>query len=78
VPEFLNDPKISTKVDYLFVGLGTHENQPTNRSVVFHGILEKHNIKLDYYIGGNGAHDWATWRHLVYAKFFPNLFKAAK
>ena len=33
-PEFLNDPAINKKVDYLFVGLGTHENQPTNRSVV--------------------------------------------
>ena len=43
-PEFLNDPAINQKVDYLFVGLGTHENQPTNRSVVFHQILEKHHV----------------------------------
>ena len=44
-PEFLNDPAINRKVDYLFVGLGTHENLPTNRSVIFHQILEKHGLK---------------------------------
>ena len=74
-PEFLNDPQTNSKVDYLFVGLGTYENQPTNRSVVFHGILEKHNIKHDYYIGGNGGHDWATWRDHLHARLLPNLFK---
>ena len=32
-PEFLNDPAINKKVDYLFVGLGTHENsRPTGAS----------------------------------------------
>jgi enterochelin esterase-like enzyme len=74
-PEFLNDPNTNKKVDYLLVGLGTHENQPQNRSVVFHQILEKHNIKHDYYYGGNGAHDWATWRHLLYARLLPNLWR---
>jgi enterochelin esterase-like enzyme len=75
-PEFLNDPQTNSKVDYLLVGLGTYENQPTNRSVAFHAILEKHHIKHDYYIGGDGAHDWATWRHLMYARLLPNLFHA--
>ena len=74
-PAFLNDPQTNKKVDYLFVGLGTHENTPTNRSVLFHQILEKHNIKHDYYIGGNGAHDWATWRHLLYTHLLPNLWR---
>ena len=74
-PEFLNDPAINQKVDYLFVGLGTHENQPTNRSVVFHQILEKHHVAHDYYIGGDGGHDWGTWRaHLVY--MLPKLWRA--
>ena len=74
-PEFLNDPAINQKVDYLFVGLGTHENQPTNRSVVFHQILEKHRVAHDYYIGGDGGHDWGTWRaHLVY--MLPKLWRA--
>ncbi len=76
VPEFLNDPAINKKVDYLFVGLGTYENQPTNRSVVFHQILDKHKIEHDYYVGGNGGHDWATWRHLLYARFLPGLWRA--
>ena len=74
-PEFLNDPATRKKVDYLFVGLGTHENQPTNRTVVFHQILDKHGIAHDYYIGGDGGHDWGTWRaHLVY--MLPKLWRA--
>lgn len=77
-PEFLNDPQINKKVDYLLVGLGTHENQPTNRSVVFHQILEKHGVKHDYVIGGNGAHDWATWRYLLHTSLLPNLFTSTR
>lgn len=74
-PEFLNDPAINKKVDYLFVGLGTYENQPSNRSVQFHQILEKHGIVHDYYIGGDGGHDWGTWRaHLEY--MLPKLWRA--
>jgi enterochelin esterase-like enzyme len=74
-PAFLNDPAINKKVDYLFVGLGTYEDQPTNRSVVFHQILEKHGIVHDYYIGGDGGHDWGTWRaHLNY--MLPKLWRA--
>jgi enterochelin esterase family protein len=73
-PEFLNDPAINKKVHYLFVGLGTHENQPNNRSVIFHQILEKHGVAHDYYIGGDGGHDWGTWRaHLVY--MLPKLWR---
>ena len=73
-PEFLNDPATNKKVDYLFVGLGTHENQPANRSVLFHQILDKHAVAHDYYIGGDGGHDWGTWRaHLVY--MLPKLWR---
>ena len=72
---FLNDPAINQKVDYLFVGLGTHENQPANRTVVFHQILEKHGVAHDYYIGGDGGHDWGTWRaHLFY--MLPKLWRS--
>ena len=75
-PEFLNDAATNSKVDYLFVGLGTHENQPANRSVKFHQILEAHGIRHDYYIGGGGGHDWATWRdHLHY--MLPKLWRAS-
>jgi enterochelin esterase family protein len=73
--EFLNDPAINQKVAYLFVGLGTHENQPTNRTVVFHQILEKHRVAHDYYVGGDGGHDWGTWRaHLFY--MLPKLWRS--
>jgi enterochelin esterase family protein len=76
-PAFMNDPDINRKVDYLFVGLGTHENSPTNRSVVFHEILQKRGIAHDYYIGGDGGHDWGTWRaHLHY--MLPKLWHAAQ
>jgi len=74
-PEWVSDPDgFNDQVDYLFVGLGTYENQPTNRSVVFHEALDGHGIDHDYYIGGNGAHDWGTWRdHLHY--MLPKLWR---
>ncbi len=72
--EFLKDPKTNKMVDYLFVGLGTYENVPGNRSVAFHQILDKYKIKHDYYIGGDGGHDWGTWRaHLFY--MLPKLWR---
>jgi enterochelin esterase-like enzyme len=73
-PEFLRDADINRKVDYLLVALGTHENTPTNRSVIFHQILDKHGIVHDYYIGGDGGHDWGTWRaHLHH--MLPKLWR---
>jgi enterochelin esterase family protein len=76
-PEFLNNPQINAQLDYLFVGLGTYEEAPDNRSVVFHQILARHGITHDYYIGGNGGHDWATWRdHLHY--LLPKLWRAGR
>ena len=75
-PEFLKDSTSTNgKVDYLLVGLGTHENLPDNRSVLFHQILQKHGITHDYAVGGQGAHDWATWRWLLHERLLPNLFK---
>ncbi|HTU98892.1 MAG TPA: alpha/beta hydrolase-fold protein [Luteitalea sp.] len=75
-PEFLKDASATNgKVDYLLVGLGTHENLPDNRSVVFHQILQKHGITHDYAVGGHGAHDWATWRWLLHERLLPNLFR---
>lgn len=73
-PEFLKDPDINRKVAYLFVGLGTHENQPTNRSVVFHELLQKYGIRHDYYVGGGSGHDFGTWRaHLLH--MLPQLWR---
>jgi enterochelin esterase family protein len=73
--EFLNDPNVNKKVDYLFVGQGTTEERPGTRTVVLHEALLKHNIKHEYYVGGDGGHDWGTWRHLLYAKFLPGLWR---
>jgi len=77
IKDFLNDPDVNEKVDYLFVGQGTHEASGFmgTRCVRLHEALEKHKIEHEYYVGGHGAHDWATWRHLLYYRFLPNLWK---
>ncbi|MFC4094929.1 alpha/beta hydrolase-fold protein [Euzebyella saccharophila] len=74
---FLNDPKVNDKVDYLFVGQGTKEAEGFFNARV-QGLVEalkKHNIEHEYYEGGKGGHDWSTWRHLLYYRFLPNLWK---
>jgi enterochelin esterase-like enzyme len=75
--KFLNDPNVNQKVDYLFVGQGTEEakGQMGARCVALHQALTNHNITHEYYVGGNGGHDWATWRHLLYYRFLPNLWR---
>jgi enterochelin esterase family protein len=75
---FLNDPAANQKVDYLLVGQGTHEaDAPIGKRVIaLHEALQKHTIKHDYYVGGDGAHDWGTWRHLLYYKLLPNLWRS--
>lgn len=75
--KFLNDPDVNKKIDYLFVGQGTEEaGKPLNaRVLALHKALLNHNITHEYYVGGYGAHDWATWRHLLYYRFLPNLWR---
>ncbi len=73
--DFLNDPSTNKKIDYLFVGQGTHEEVPGSRTFAVRDALTKHGIKHEYYAGGDGAHDWATWRHLLYAKLLPGLWR---
>lgn len=74
--DFLNDPKVNDKVDYLFVGQGTKEATGffNQRVKALCDALDKHHIKHEYYVGGHGGHDWGTWRHLLYYRFLPNLF----
>lgn len=76
---FLNDPKVNEKVDYLLVGQGTHEPKgmgPTGAgTAALKAALEKHNVRFVYYEGGGGAHDWATWRHLLAMKLLPELWR---
>lgn len=71
----INNPDFNSRVDYLFVGAGTNETTPTARHAVFHEELLKRNITHEYYIGSNGAHDFVTWRHLLYYKFLPGLWR---
>lgn len=75
--KFLNDPDVNKKVDYLFVGQGTLENEGAlgARCAALHQALVNHNITHEYYVGGYGAHDWSTWRHLLYYRFLPNLWR---
>jgi enterochelin esterase-like enzyme len=75
--DFLNDPQVNEKVDYLFIGQGAEEAKGFfgARVKTLVEALKKHHIDHDYYEGGHGGHDWATWRHLLYHKFLPNLWK---
>ena len=77
IATFLNDANVNKKVDYLFVGQGTEEakGQMGARCVALHEALLKHGIKHEYYVGGYAGHDWATWRHLLYYRFLPNLWR---
>ena len=74
---FLNDSEVNNKVDYLFVGQGTKEAEGFFNARVqgLVGALNKHDIEHKYYVGGNGGHDWSTWRHLLYYRFLPNLWQ---
>ncbi len=74
---FLNDPEVNEKVDYLFVGQGTLEAEGffNGRVEALVKALDEHGIVHDYYVGGHGGHDWATWRHLLYFRFLPGLWK---
>jgi enterochelin esterase-like enzyme len=74
---FLTDPKVNEKVDYLFVGQGTMEASGffNRRCQALHDALDNHKIEHEYYIGGHGGHDWGTWRHLLYYRFLPNLWR---
>ncbi len=77
IAKFLNDPDVNKKIDYLFVGQGTEEagGQLGARCVALHQALLNHKITHEYYVGGYGGHDWATWRHLLYYRFLPNLWR---
>jgi len=72
----VKDPDFNSKVDYLFVGAGTNETNEKARHVLLHQELMKRNIKHEYYIGSDGAHDFITWRHLLYYEFLPKLWRA--
>ncbi len=74
---FLTTPNVNDSVDYLFVGQGTKEAAGffNERVQGLNDALTDHNIEHEYYVGGNGGHDWSTWRHLLYYRFLPNLWQ---
>ncbi|MBE2215584.1 MAG: esterase [Opitutaceae bacterium] len=76
--DFLNTPDVNAKIDYLFVGLGSIEaaGRFGERSENLRQALAKHGIEHEYYVGGYGAHDWSTWRHLLHERFLPGLWRA--
>jgi enterochelin esterase family protein len=77
IAKFLNTPDVNKKIDYLFVGQGTveAEGRMGARCAALHQALLNHKINDEYYVGGYGGHDWATWRHLLYYRFLPNLWR---
>lgn len=74
----LYDKDINDKIDYLFVGAGTHETGFMARHEKLHKELDEMGIKHHYYVGSNGAHDLVAWKHLLYYAFLPNLWKNLK
>lgn len=61
--------------DYIFIGAGKYETNDESRHTLLHKQLEGMGIEHEYYIGGFSAHDFMTWRHLLYYRFLPNLWK---
>lgn len=75
--DFLNDPNVNDKIDYLFVGQGKLEAEGRFNARVkgLVDALTAHGIEHEFYTGGYTAHDWATWRHLLHERFLPNLWR---
>ena len=69
----LSDPDINGKIDYLFVGQGQLER--AERTSAFLKGLDQFGVKYEYAAEGGQAHDFATWRWLMYEHFLPGLFK---
>lgn len=71
--EQLSQPGINEKIDYLFVGQGRLEN--AQRTADFLKGLEELKIDYEYTNQGGQAHDFSTWRWLMYEHFLPGLFR---
>lgn len=85
---FLNATDTAKRIDYLLIGFGSYEDGPLGpnatgslrgsvaaRSAALRDALKAHNIPHEFYSGGDGAHDWGTWRHLAHEKLLPSLFR---
>jgi S-formylglutathione hydrolase FrmB len=54
---------------------GRHEHDRASPDAL-HRALLKHGVEHEYYVGGHGGHDWATWRHLLHERFLPGLWRS--
>ena len=70
----LREPDFNSKIDYLFLGAGTYETNPTARHQILHDQLDELGVKHEYLIGSRGAHDLITWRFLL-RHFLQNLWR---
>ncbi len=70
----LRDRDFNSKVDYLFLGAGTHETNATARHQILHNQLVELGVKHEYLVGSRGAHDLTTWRFLLH-HFLQNLWR---
>lgn len=71
----VRQPDVNDKIDYLFVGGGTYETGMMARHVTLHEELDKLGVKHEFFVGGGGAHDLVSWRHMLYDSFLRNLWK---
>ena len=70
----LREPDYNSKIDYLFLGAGTYETNPTARHQVLHNQLVELGVKHEYLVGSQGAHDLIAWRFLLH-HFLQNLWR---
>jgi len=70
----LKDKSVNNQIDYLFMGAGPDETNANARHQLLHEQCEKYGIKHEYVIRG-AAHDFITWRELLYYNFLPGLWR---
>jgi enterochelin esterase-like enzyme len=75
--QFLNDPKVNEKVDY-FLWVRVPKKQMVfwdQRRVALARSPGTTQHRTRILCGGHGGHDWASWRHLLYYRFFQTFGK---
>ena len=70
----LKDRSVNDQIDYLFIGAGPDETNANARHQILHEQCEEFGIKHEYVIRG-AAHNFITWRELLYYNFIPSLWR---
>jgi len=65
---------VNDQIDYLFIGAGPDETNANARHQILHEQCEEFGIKHEYVIRG-AAHNFITWRELLYYNFIPSLWR---